>query len=451
MSRTRKKRSRKNPPQNAPPAEGPPADLRQNQWLTKRRCAVLGLLSIVLIASPFVWTYAHREWQLRQARLELADLKIQKAHVRLERLAKRQPNHPDVLFWLARAERRNGEVDEAIAHFTQAKEAGANEREIELQFQLMRAQAGRVKETEEFVRKFAEEADDLLSEEVYEALAQGFLYTGRFTEALDCLQFWIDWRPEYPRPRMYRAEAWEHNQNWRKAIAEYESILKLDPEHVAARREYARCLLRYKDAQSALKQYDLLLSKDPENTELQIGRYLALEKQGEIAKARNGYLELLRRDLDDDQREAVLNALGQLALYDGNPRMAKDYLEDAVKIAPHNSQTHSNLAAAYTRLDETEKAEKHQERARALLESQSRFDEILRQLLREPQNADLRFEAGELLVKLGMEDQAVAWWNSAAILHPDHAATHRKLEAYYRRQGKLERSRKHQQLAKAAE
>jgi len=50
-----------------------------------------------------------------------------------------------------------------------------------------------------------------------------------------------------------------------------------------------------------------------------------------------------------------------------------------------------------------------------------------------------------------MEEQAVAWWNTAVILNPDHAATHRRLEAYYRRQGNRDRSRKHRQLAEAAE
>ena len=447
MSRAKNKSRKKAEPKAPVPDANSPAVRR----LGFRQWAVLGLLAGLVAGSPFLWSYGYRQWQLNRARAELAELKILPARDRLTRLAESQPEHPDVLFWLARAQRRSGELDQAARHFQEALKAGADQNEVQLQLRLMEAQAGRIRHAESFVKEFAAEEDDLLSEEVYEAMAQGFMFTGRFADALHCLNFWIEWRPERPRPRMYLAEIWERTEHWQKAIEEYEIILKQDPDHEAARRSYARCLLNYKDGASALEQYDRLLEKHPDDPELLVGRYKSLEKQGEISKAREGYREMLNRDLTDNSRVDILNGLGKLALFEQKPEEAAKHLEAALEINPDHSNVHTNLAAAYDRLDQPEKSETHRRRAQSLIQDQMRFQEILDTLTRESDDPDLRLEAGELLDRLGLRDQALAWWNASAVLHPGHAPTHRRLEEFYRRRGNEELARKHQQLAEAVE
>lgn len=444
MSRQAKHAARKRRQVNPQP---PPSTAR----FSVRQRLGLGVLVVVLILSPFLWRAGSREWQLHQAQTELTELEVQPALNRLSKLAEQHPEHPEVLFWLARAERRSGDLQSAVQHFRQAGEAGADESQIEVQFQLMEAQAGRVSRAEPFVKQFSATSDDLLSEEVYEALAQGFMFTGRFQDALACLAFWIDWRQEKARPRLYRAEIWERTQNWKKAIEEYETVLGFDPENIAARGAYARCLLQYQDGAAALEQYQQLLSLRPDDADWELGRCKALEKQGEISLAQAGYEQLLLRELSRENREETLIGLGRTALFSGQPEEARKLLLQALEINPGNYQTHFHLTGACSRLNLTEEAELHRKTSQQLSAAQARFREILDELSASPRDAELRIEAGTILEQLGLTDQATAWWLAAAEINPDASPVHRRLEAHYRREGNQKLAEKHRQLAEQTE
>jgi tetratricopeptide (TPR) repeat protein len=435
---------------SVPDRERQLSESESRTWGLRHKVAIV-LLTGLLIAAPFVWSYGYREWQLNRARTELSRLEIAQADRRLTGLVERYPRHPEVLFWLGRAERRNGDLVEAMSHLNLARKAGADEEQVELQIRLMEAQAGRVADAQSFVREFAYLNDDLISEEVYEALTQGFMFTSRYLDALQCLSYWIDWRGKQVRPRLYRAEVLERIENWQKALDEYETILEFAPENEEARRAYARVLLRFDDSRLALEQYESLLERHPEDTELLLGRCKALENNGEITLARKNYEQLLSRELDDETRLETLIGLGKLALFSQRPQEARDYLEDAVRLGPYNYDAHFHLAAAYAQLKETEKAAEQKQRAETLNAVQNRLREIIETLAKNPENADLRFEVGALLEQLGKTREAIAWWNAATVIAPNHAPTHRRLEQYYRQQGNQAEAEKHRHLAERAE
>jgi Tfp pilus assembly protein PilF len=48
-----------------------------------------------------------------------------------------------------------------------------------------------------------------------------------------------------------------------------------------------------------------------------------------------------------------------------------------------------------------------------------------------PENADLRWEAGRILMDQGMLTEGAAWMSTALIYDPDHKATHESLAEYY--------------------
>lgn len=435
-------------PASAP--ERQDSDRESRAWKIRHKIAVV-LLTGLLIVAPFVWRVVYRDWQLNRARAELSRLEIAPAQQRLTRLLERYPQHPEVLFWLGRAERRNGDLVGAMSHLKLARKAGADEEQVQLQIRLMEAQAGRIADAQKFAREFTSLNDDLISEEVYEALTQGFMFTSRYRDALECLSYWIDWRGTQVRPRLYRAEILERIENWQQAIKEYESILEFAPTNEKARRAYARVLLRFDDSQRALEQYQSLLELHPEDPELLLGRCKAWEKNGEITLARKHYEQLLSRELDDETRLEVLIGLGKLALFSQEPEKAGDYLQNAVRLDPYNYDAHFHLAAAYNQLKKTERAAEHQARAEMLNAAQERFRQITDVLAKDPGNADLRFEAGELLEQLGKTREAIAWWKAAARITPNHAPTHRRLEEYYRSQGNESQAEKHRQLAERAE
>ena len=69
----------------------------------------------------------------------------------------------------------------------------------------------------------------------------------------------------------------------------------------------------------------------------------------------------------------------------------------------------------------------------------------------EPQNADLRFKIGKHLMEFDNPEHGLGWLLSVLDIDPDHAPTHRLLEKYYRKRGKIDRAKLHQERARKAE
>jgi predicted Zn-dependent protease len=72
---------------------------------------------------------------------------------------------------------------------------------------------------------------------------------------------------------------------------------------------------------------------------------------------------------------------------------------------------------------------------------------LTREIAQRPDDADLRFRAGEIYLKAGEDGEGLRWLLSALAARPDHRATHRLLAQTYQRQGKAELAARHQRMA----
>lgn len=59
-----------------------------------------------------------------------------------------------------------------------------------------------------------------------------------------------------------------------------------------------------------------------------------------------------------------------------------------------------------------------------------RVDEITQQLLKTPNNADLRYEAGKIMMDLGMKEEGAGWLRTAIQIQPTHRLAQEALAAY---------------------
>ena len=79
--------------------------------------------------------------------------------------------------------------------------------------------------------------------------------------------------------------------------------------------------------------------------------------------------------------------------------------------------------------------------------SQTRLTRLLRtELDRQPNNADLAAEAGELLLQVGEDQRGLYWLHRALALNPRHAASHRALLAYYERTNNPAEAEEHRRM-----
>jgi Flp pilus assembly protein TadD len=70
-----------------------------------------------------------------------------------------------------------------------------------------------------------------------------------------------------------------------------------------------------------------------------------------------------------------------------------------------------------------------------------------RAIARNPHDPNLRCEAGLVLLRNGLEDEALRWLESALAEDPLHQATHQALADHYERAGNLEKAIEHRRVA----
>lgn len=165
--------------------------------------------------------------------------------------------------------------------------------------------------------------------------------------------------------------------------------------------------------------------------------------RGDGAAARSAIAQALASELPPYQRGIVLGELGRLLLGEGKSEEARTVLQQAVALAPGEPQIHVHLATLLARAGQQEQAAYHQQRAQQIRVEYERVSELSRQLVHRPDDPGLRFQAGEILLRQGLRDEALRWLASALACDPHHGPTHALLAQFYAEKGDAERAAYH--------
>lgn len=424
----------------------------------RRRAAPRGrklalALGVLLFAGLVAvgWRPLYVAWELRAARSRLAEGKIEAALQALQSAERFDPDRAETVYLLARAHRRADELDKATLYLERARNANWPESDLRSQRYLMLMQTGHLDRAEPYLREvLRERAEDWLAEEIYEARAKGYLSTYRLKEAALCLNFWIEWRSQAVQPRIWRADLWERIELWGAACDDYRAVLRADPSHRLARRRLAECLLNLNQSRDALEHYQICLETDPDDVEAAIGAATCRLRLGRVGEAKHHLESALRGDVTPVQRASVLVELARIALEERQIARALELLTEASELDPRNTVAQHLLGIAYARLGDDERAARHTARAKQMTERSNRFAEITRKLLITPEDADLRWEAGMILMEEGMEGDGAAWMATALVYDPYHNKTHEQLAQYYVETGDARLAAHHRAMARNA-
>lgn len=415
-----------------------------------RRGRLLALFLIVLVSSAGLWgKWGLVSWRLRSARHALAEGRIDDALTQLVSAESLQPDRPELLFLLARANRRANHLQSALEYLNRAEKAGWSADEIRQQRSLLLVQSGQFGRAERFLETALRRGvDDQLAEEIYEALAKGYLKTYRLGDALFCLKYWIEWKPQEVGPRLMLADIKERVEDWKGAVAAYRSVLKIDPSLSEPNRRLADNLLMLQDVDGARRCYSRALELAPEDISAQIGRAKCDRRLARTKAATRQFEQLLKGDLSARQRVEVLIELAQILLRDERkPKDAIDLLLEAEKLAPHNHRVNAALAVAYRKIGNSGLARIHDEKSAAGLRRLNRLTEVTRLLVQSPKDAGLRYEAGMIFMEQGMKRAGAEWLTTVLMFDPHHRGAHRALAEYYEEAGDREAACRHRKLA----
>jgi len=187
-----------------------------------------------------------------------------------------------------------------------------------------------------------------------------------------------------------------------KAISAYEEVLKRQPRNVQALKLVGDCYRREHDPEKAIASYLKVKKLSPEDPRPYFLLGAAYQEAGDDTRA-----EAIFQDAQQFKRylgEAWIN-LGSIAFRRGDLSKANWYLSRAVTRSPSRPKGHYNYALV---LD----AKKERDRALDELKIAGDLD---------PEDAEIRYLSGVILLRQGRLDEARAMFEEAIKRKPDHA------------------------------
>lgn len=387
--------------------------------------SVLVCMAVVVGKPLYLWR------QISVARQSLATGQPEVALSILQQATSLAPDNAETHYLLAVAERRSGHLDRVSLPLQRAAKLGWTKDDIERQSLLAIAQTGDVDATDArlktiMIRGVSDEA----AEEIYEALAIGYLKTYRLKEAWECLNSWSMWQPQAIFPKIWRADICHRINNRTGEESEYRAILAIDPKHCEARRHLADLLKDSNRVEEARQEYEHCLRTCVSIPEVLIGLAECHRRLAQVQSAVPLLKQALDRNLLAAQRASVLSELGQIAADEGRFQEAIAKLDEATRLAPYQAPIWYSLSQAYARTGNEVRSRELLEQSVRIRSQSLRVEEITQQLLKTPINADLRYEAGKIMMELGLKKEGAGWLQTAIQIQPDHRLALEALAAY---------------------
>jgi len=373
---------------------------------------------------------------LASARKALRERRANEAVSLLKRHADCGAASAEWRFLLARAERRAGMLSEAKRQLARAKALGCGAKDVRREELLLGALSGRIKEVEpELVELLAAGAGDEAAEDIYEAMAQGYWTAYYASDALRCLEFWSAWQPENLVPRLWIAELHERTARPDKAIAAYRQVLELDPSRRDAQAKLGELLLKKLELDEAGEIFTRCLADSADEPGALLGLAECRRRQGSDDQARELLYDALTLELSGDQAARATGMLGALALEERDYARAVGLLEKSVLLDATEPDSHASLAAALAALGQEELAAAERQKARQASDLRTRYVRTTMKVLNDPANADLRCEAGLILLEQGSWSEAAEWLESALAIDPEHRGAQDALAKLHKMSG----------------
>jgi Tfp pilus assembly protein PilF len=420
-------------------------------WGAGRRGWVLaaGLLLAAIIAIPVgsrVWLW----YELKQVRRDLHRGEPRLAINRLVRIHPAWGGAAECDYLTAVALRRSGRLDDVEEYLSRSARGGWAAQDIDRQRLLLAGQIRGVKAVEPLVLQLVQEDNsDEAAEEIYEALCQGYLASYRLHDAWMWLGHWLEWQPRAVQPHLLRADICERVGDPTGAADDYRLVLAVAPKHPLALLKLGRLLLGENRVAEALELFSkrrAVLADEPDSL---LGIAECQRRLADAVSARRTLERLGELKLTAEQKAALSSETGHLALMDSRYGEAVSAFEDVVAAMPYDSSAQHSLALALNLAGDSQRAREHEVRSRQIRQDYERLCEIRKQLVDDPESADLRCEAGEILLTQGLAREGAGWLLTALEYDPRHPQAHAAMARYYILQGDRDSAARHQLLAGA--
>jgi tetratricopeptide (TPR) repeat protein len=407
------------------------AQIRRNP-ITTALCLLIVLGGVGVVGYYFGYRYvvARDHYASAQQALELDnfDTAIQELNACLEL----RHDHAAAHFLLARTLRRAEKLTEIDKHLAEAERLKWPVDDIALEMLLIGAQMQGPKDEE--LRFLASRLQARSPDEpvILEALTLGYFRHNRLPEAYNWLTHWATHYPQDWRPYLRRGTYFFVTGALTRAREDYETVLRLRPDHPVVRRWLGLTHLKsnYK-LDEAITYLTAYVAEHPEDAEAldSLARCQRLEGKGEAAQATldrlfrrqrefaGAYLTRAQLEADANRPEAALQALQQFQI-----RSATN-IEDARGALVLAGRLYRQL----NRAAEAREVEDRLERFKKELETVTTGIERFRKGER---SVEVARQIGAAYLWMGLEAEGKRWLQSVLQQNPNDEATRRILSEH---------------------
>jgi tetratricopeptide (TPR) repeat protein len=384
---------------------------------------------------------AQADYRTAQQAVERHDWKA--ARESLKEAMRKWPDSPDMILLAARVERRLETLDEAKKLLdTCQRLQGSETQAVKVERALLRVHAGKLAEVEDFLRECVQR-DDPDTVEILDILSGALELNFRDAAAQRFLDELLKRQPQNFDALARRGRT-ARNMGWQEdAIQYYEKALLIRPDADNLRMALAETQVGYGHYNRAQEHLEWLRERQPQNPGVLFGLARCAAATGANDKA----LQLLNQVLAANPNNwLALNERGKLAVQCDRPEDAVSDLRKADSLAPADvAPTH--LVSCLLILGKHDEARKYQEKAARILADRKRRAE-LGDLIREksPDDPELRYELGCVLLRLGQQRDAVHWFRTALEKDPKHRKTHEALMNFFMSVNAFEQAENHRRI-----
>jgi predicted Zn-dependent protease len=412
--------------------------------LFKRHGAARSLAALLVLGllAPQAWAW----YQLRAARAAMEKYHPEEARADLAKCSRVWNERASVHLLAARAARQDEDLEAAVAELRAAQRlAGGATDDTALEWALIQAASGNVREVEEYLQKRAEQSPSVAGPLVWEALAVGYLRVSRTLDAMACLNFWLKREKDNVRALELRGRTYVAGKGVVRGAEDYRRVLELDPSRKQTLWLLIGALLvlgGYDEAAGLLEQFAKEKPGDPE-VAARLARCYAMLGRGQDAD------RLIDAALETHPNDGpCLRTRGQLFLIERRPAEGEAALRRAVAQMPADYQAQQLLFQSLQQQGKVEEAKAQLKVAEQVRNQAEHLGELSSRKLAEfPLDPALHYEMGKLLIETGRGEIGERWLITALELDSDYRPAHAELAAYYERIGDKVRAEEHRRKA----
>jgi tetratricopeptide (TPR) repeat protein len=388
------------------------------------------------------------EHRIAAARDALRSFQPKVATELLGPVVEQHPDSAEAEFLLAVAARRSGQLDEMDGHLKRAAQLGWDAEEIDRQVSLTYFQVGDFRRAgPDMLQRLQQGGNDDEAEETYEAMARGYMSTMLLKQAAFILESWLSWRPKSVPARLMLADVAALGGDTDGEINCYREAVRSDPSNVEARRCLAHGLILSHELEESHELLVGCLREEPRNATVLVNMAEWHQRSGHVEEAKKIVAQVLALQPDNRQRAAALGILGQIALAEKDYAEAARVLKEAVDADPAAFANVYALSQALSHAGQSEEAKVYLARWQRCQDAEKKLADLHDDILRHPEDPDLRTEIAQALLDEGATAIGVNWLNSVVVYHPTHPLANRLLAEHYEREGKTELAARYRAIA----